>query len=83
VQVLEGWNHHARVHQYLFGIIDIVAVGADIVDVEATRASNVSAHLQITKSEALPILRNASIRVLVHGWAKRKRRWTLREVDLS
>lgn len=42
VQVVERWNPHARVRQDLFGIIDVVAVGADIVGVQATSGSNVS-----------------------------------------
>ena len=84
VQVVERWNPHARIRQDLFGIIDVVAVGADIVGVQATSASNVSKRVtKITESAALPILRKAGIRIVVHGWAKRKGRWTLREVDLS
>lgn|SRR6516164_11646408 len=84
VQVVERWNPYARVRQDLFGIIDVVAVGADIVGVQATSASNVSARVaKITESEALPILRNAGIRALVHGWRKVRGRWQLREVDLS
>lgn len=84
VQKVEQWNHYARRRQDLFGIIDIVAVGDEIVGVQATSASNVSARIQkITDSLALPVLRKAGIRVLVHGWGKRKGRWTLREVDIS
>lgn len=84
VQVVERWNPHARIRQHLFGIIDVVAVGEDIVGVQATSASNVSKRVtKITESPALPILRKAGIRVLVHGWRKIRGRWQLREVDLS
>jgi len=84
VQVVERWNPYARVRQDLFGIIDVVAVGADIVAVQTTSGSNVAARVaKITESEALPILRRAGIRVLVHGWRKVRGRWQLREVDLS
>lgn len=84
VQVVERWNPYARVRQDLFGIIDVVAVGDDIVGVQATSASNVAKRVtKITDSAALPILRKAGIRVLVHGWRKSKGRWKLREVDLS
>ena len=84
VQVEERWNPHVRVRQDLFGIIDVVAVGADIVGVQATSASNISKRVaKLTDSPALPILRKAGIRVLVHGWRKSHGRWTLREVDLS
>lgn len=84
VQVVERWNPHARVRQDLFGIVDVLAVGADIVAVQATSGSNVSSRIaKITESEALPHLRRANIRMLVHGWTKRKGRYQLREVDLS
>ena len=84
VQVVERWNPHARVRQDLFGIIDVIAVGTDIVGVQATSASHVATRIaKITDSEALPILRRAGIRVLIHGWRKSQGRWKLREVDLS
>jgi hypothetical protein len=83
VQVVERWNPYARVRQDLFGVIDVLAVGPDILAVQTTSGSNVSARVKkITESEALPILRKAGIRVLVHGWKKSKGHWVLREVDL-
>jgi hypothetical protein len=64
--------------------IDVLAVGDDIVAVQATSGGNVSKRVaKLTDSPALPVLRKAGIRVLVHGWRKLKGRWTLREVDLS
>jgi hypothetical protein len=84
VQVVEKWIPRARQRKDLYGIIDVLCVGADIVGVQATSASNVSARVtKITESEALPLLRKAGIRVLVHGWRKVHGRWRLREVDLS
>ena len=85
VQVVERWNPHARVRQDLFGIVDVLAVSdTEIVAVQATSGSNVSKRVaKLTESPALPILRKAGIRILVHGWRKLKGRWTLREVDLS
>jgi hypothetical protein len=84
VAVTEKWNPHAKIRQDLFGIIDVLAVGADIVAVQATSGSNVSKRVaKITESVALPVLRKANIRVLVHGWTKRRGRYQLREVDLS
>ena len=84
VQVVEKWIAQARKRVDLFGIIDVVAVGDDIVGVQCTSYSNVSARVhKITDSPALPVLRKAGIRVLVHGWRKVKGRWVLREVDLS
>lgn len=84
VQVVERWNPYARVRQDLFGVIDVLAVGIDIVAVQTTSGSNVSARIKkITESDALPVLRKAGIRVIVHGWRKSKGLWVLREVDLS
>jgi len=85
VAVTEKWNPHAKVRQDMFGIIDVFAVGADIVAVQATSGSNMSSRIaKITDSDALAHLRKAGIRVLVHGWTKRANgRYELREVDLS
>ena len=85
VQVVERYIPQARKRIDLYGIADILCVSeSEIVAVQTTSASNVSKRIaKITESAALPILRQVGIRVLVHGWAKRKGRWTLREVDLS
>lgn len=45
VQVVEKWNPHAHIRQDLYGIIDVLAVGADIVGVQATSGSNVASRL--------------------------------------
>ena len=85
VAVTERWNPHARVRQDLYGIVDVLAVGADIVAIQTTSGSNVSARVaKIIESDALPVLRKAGIRVLVHGWRKNSAgRWVLQEVDVS
>lgn len=85
VQVVEKWIPQARRRVDLYGIVDVLAVGADIVAVQCTSASNVASRIaKITDSPALPILRKAGIRVVVHGWRKNAaRRWVLREVDVS
>ena len=79
VQVVERWNPHAHVRQDLFGIVDVLAVGSDILAVQTTSGGNVAARVaKITDSPALPILRKAGVRVLVHGWRKVSGRWRLR-----
>lgn len=82
VQVVERWIPQARKRVDLYGIVDILCVSeTEIVGVQATSASNVAARLRkIAESPATPILRAAGVRLLVHGWAKRKHRWVLREV---
>lgn len=85
VQVVERWNGFARKRVDLFGIVDVIAVGDDIVAVQTTSGSNMAARIKkITDHESLPVLRKANIRMLVHGWTKRPNgRYELREVDLS
>ena len=84
VQVVEHRIPHSFITRDLFGVADVLAVGKDIVAVQCTTGSNVSARVKkITDSDALACLRKAGIRVLVHGWRKRKGRWVLREIDVS
>lgn len=84
VTVVERWNPYARVRQDLWGIADLVAVGDDIVAVQTTTDSHLAEHVKkITDNDNLAILRKAGIRVVCHGWRKRKGRWQLREVDVS
>ena len=84
--VVEHWVPFAKVRRDLFGILDIVCLGAnETVGVQTTSASNVSARVaKITASEHLPALRRANWTILVHGWRKSASgKWVLREVDLS
>lgn len=84
VQVVEKWNPHAHIRQDLFGIIDVLCVGTDIVGIQATSDSNVSSRVhKCQDSEAMAHLRKAGIRVVVQGWKKVGHRWKLREVDIS
>ena len=84
-QVVEVWNTHARRRIDLFGIIDVLCVGSgEVVGVQATSYANISSRVKkITDSEVLPTLRDADIKILVHGWRKVKNKWTLKQVDLS
>lgn len=84
VGIVERYNSFSHTRHDLFGIADLVAVGDDIVAVQTTSGSNLASRVRkVTESDALPILRKAGIRVVCHGWAKRKGKWALREVDVS
>lgn len=86
VQVVEKWNPHARIRQDLYGIIDILCVGdRETVAVQTTSGSSVSARIKkMMDSPALPHLREAGWRIIIHGWTKNsKGKYVLREVDLS
>jgi len=83
--IVEKWNPHARIRQDLYGIIDVLAVGRDeTVGVQCTTAGNVPNRVaKISDHENTPYLREAGWTLLIHGWAKKNGKWTLREVDLS
>lgn len=84
--VVEKWNPHARIRQDLFGIIDVLCLGdSEVIGVQTTSASNLSARVRkIVDCDALPALRKAGVRLLVHGWKKASNgRWQLIERDVS
>ncbi len=83
--VVEKWNHHVKIRQDLFGIIDVLAVGnGETVAVQCTTYSNVASRVnKIADSDAIDDIRDAGWKVLVHGWRKPKHRWECREVDVS
>jgi len=84
--VVEKWNPHARIRQDLFGFADLLALrGTEIMLVQVTSGSNVAARVRkITEHENLPRVREANMRVVVHGWRKdAKGVIHFREVDLS
>lgn len=87
VQVVEKWNPHARIRQDLFGIVDILAIsGAETIAVQSTSWANVSSRVKkMAESDALPKLREAGWRILVHGWRKdgKTGRYEMKEVDIS
>lgn len=85
-QVVEYWNSFSRKRVDLFGVWDIVAVGnGEILFVQTTSGSNVSARVKkIAEAPTTPLLREAGVRLEVHGWRKSSRnRWVQRIVDVS
>lgn len=84
-EVVEKWIPAVKRRRDLYGFIDILAIrGDEVVGVQATSASNVAARIaKITEHPNVGAVRKAGIRILVHGWAKRGRRWQCREADLS
>lgn len=84
-EVVEKWIPMVKRRKDLFGFIDILAIReGEVVGVQATSGSNVAARVdKIINHENVGAVRKGGIRILVHGWAKRKGRWQLREVDVS
>lgn len=70
----------------LFGFIDVLAVRkGEVLGVQVTSGSNVASRVnKIAHHDNVGAVRDANIRILVHGWRKNaKGRWILREVDCS
>lgn len=85
--IVEKWNHHAHIRQDLFGFIDIVAMnGGNVIGIQATSGSNVSARVKkiLANPKALLWLRSGGL-LYVHGWRKpaKSRRWECREVEIT
>lgn len=89
-QVVEKWNPHARIRQDLFGIIDIIAIHAElgIIGIQATSGSNHSA--RVAKALAEPRLAKwlaAGGRFEIWSWAKRgprggRKTWQVRRQEI-
>ena len=69
----------------LFGFIDVLCLRrGEVVGVQSTSYSNVLARIaKIAEHENVASVRDAGIRVVVHGWRKVKNRWVCREVERS
>ena len=93
-QVVEHFNYFARVRVDLFGVIDIVAIRADlpgVLGVQCTSASNAAARLEKARNRPeLKVWLQANNRFEVHSHGKRgdrgkRKLWTCvkREIGLS
>ena len=80
VETVERWNSFARVKNDLFGIIDVLAVGAGrTIGVQVTSRSNMAARRRkILDSEAYPMLKKAGWAIELHGWYKEKNRYEVK-----
>ena len=86
VQVVEKWNPHSKTRQDLFGFIDLLAIRkGEVLAVQATSRDNVASRVRkIADHENVGIVRQAGIRIEVHGWAKMASgRYECRVVDCS
>lgn len=86
VAVVEKYNHHAKVTQDLFGVIDILAIRKnETLAIQTTSGSNLaSRRKKILFHENLPLIQAAGWQVKLHGWRKNvKSKWVLREELLT
>ncbi len=80
VDVVERWNPFAKRRQDLWSIVDLLCVGPDVCGVQTTTADNFAARVaKIAESDVLPVLQQAKVRIVVHGWAKVGNRYVLKK----
>ncbi len=85
VAIVEHWNPHARIRQDLWGWCDLLAIRKNEVLAVQVTASGVAARIKkIEESDTIGMVRDAGIRVEVHGWRKNsKGRYVMRIEDIS
>ncbi|NBW08725.1 MAG: hypothetical protein EBR82_11950 [Caulobacteraceae bacterium] len=83
--IVEKWNPHARIRQDLWGWCDILAIKKNEVLAVQVTAAGVAARIKkIQESETLGLVRDAGIRIEVHGWRKNSSgKYVMRIEDIS
>ena len=84
-EIVEKWNPWRRIRQDLWGWCDILAIRRDEVLAVQVTSSGVAARIKkIQESDTALRVREAGIRIEVHGWTKRANgRYALRVEDIS
>ena len=84
-EIVEKWNPWRKVRQDLWGWCDILAIRRDeVLAVQGTSAGVAARIKKIQESDTVAKVREAGIRVVVHGWTKRANgRYALRVEDIS
>jgi carbonic anhydrase len=85
VEVVEKWNSFTRTRKDLWGWADLLAIRRDeVLAVQVTSEGVANRVAKVTASETIAQVREAGVRVEVHGWRKNvKGRYVQRIVDLS
>ena len=85
VSIVERWNPHARIRQDLWGWCDLLAIRkGEVLAVQVTASAVATRIKKIQESDTIAAVREAGIRVVVHGWRKNsKGRYVLRVEDIS
>ena len=85
VEVVEKWNSFTRTRKDLWGWADLLAIRrGEVLAVQVTSEGVANRVKKVTNSETIGWVREAGVRVEVHGWRKNsKGRYMQRIVDLS
>ena len=85
VEVVEKWNSFTRTRKDLWGWADLLAIRrGEVLAVQVTSEGVANRVKKVTDSETIGRVREAGVRVEVHGWRKNsKGKYVQRVVDLS
>ena len=85
VEVVEKWNSFTRTRKDLWGWADLLAIRrGEVLAVQVTSEGVANRVKKVMDSETIGLVREAGVRVEVHGWRKNvKGRYVQRIVDLS
>jgi len=85
VEVVEKWNSFTRTRKDLWGWADLLAVRrGEVLAVQVTAQAVANRVAKVAASETVGRVREAGIRIEIHGWRKNaKNRYVQRVVDLS
>jgi len=85
VEVVEKWNSFTRTRKDLWGWADLLAIRrGEVLAVQVTSEGVANRVKKVMDSETIGRVREAGVRVEVHGWRKNvKGRYVRRIVDLS
>ena len=85
VEVVEKWNSFTRTRKDLWGWADLLAIKrGEVLAVQVTSKAVANRVAKVTNSETIGRVREAGVRVEVHGWRKNsKGKYVQRVVDLS
>ena len=84
-EVVEKWNPWTRQRADLWTWCDILAIRKDeVLAVQVTAADVAKRMRKIQDSDTVALVRDAGIRIEVHGWTKRANgRYAIRVEDIS
>ena len=85
VEVVEKWNSFTRTRKDLWGWADLLAIKrGEVLAVQVTAADVSKRIKKIQDSDTVALVRDAGIRIEVHGWTKRANgRYAIRVEDIS
>lgn len=84
-EVVEKWNSFTKQRKDLWGWCDILAIRKDeVLAVQVTASAVADRIKKIQESTTVALVRDAGIRIEVHGWRKNsKGRYVIRVEDIS